>query len=72
MSVLLPSTVFPNLEFKYTSISLCMKMQKMSNVIQNDKCGKNNARLAKLYLSCVECNRILLKINLLYIIDKFQ
>ena len=65
MSVLLPSTVFPNLEFKYTSISLCIKMQKMSEVMQNDKCGKNNARLGKLYLSYVEFNRILLNIDLL-------
>ena len=58
MSVLLPSTVFPNLEFKYTSISLCIKMQKMSKVIQNDKCGKNKARLGKLYLSYIEFNLI--------------
>ena len=65
MSVLLPSTVFPNSEFKYTSISLCIKMQKMSEVMQNDKCGKNNARLGKLYLSYVEFNRILLNIDLL-------
>ena len=65
MSVLLPSTVFPYLEFKYTSISLCIEMQKMIKVVQNDKFGKNNARLGKLYLSYLEFNRILLNIDLL-------
>ena len=65
MSVLFPSTVFPKLEFKYTFISLCIQMQKRIKVLQNDKCGKNNARLGKLYLSCVKFNRILLKVDLL-------
>ena len=39
--------------------------KKISKVIQNDKCGKNNARLAKLYLSYVDFNCISPKINLL-------
>ena len=47
-------------------------MQKMIEVVQNDKFGKNNARLGKLYLSYVEFNRILLNIDLLWIIGKFQ
>ena len=41
------------------------KNAKNSKVIQNDTCGKNNAHLAKSYLSYVDFNCISPKINLL-------